>query len=70
MVVNDIKKGDKLICLYDIGNFFGQSLFKENQIYTVLDVDNDLIYLDHILYANEYTSFDSEWVIENFKKIN
>jgi hypothetical protein len=70
MVVNTMEKGDKVICLYDIDNFFGQPLFKENQIYTVLEVSDNLIYLDHTLYANEYNSFESEWVNENFKKIN
>lgn len=64
-----MEKGDKLICLYNIDNFFGQPLFVENQIYTVLDVSDDEVCLDHTLYANEYSYFETKWVLENFKKI-
>jgi len=64
-----MKKGDKLLCVNNIHNLIGNILFEENQIYTILGIDDDMIYIDHILYANEYNCFKKEWVLENFKTI-
>lgn len=66
-----MKKGDNLICLNTINNKFGMPLFEKDKVYTILYVDNEslikTICLNHILYANEYSEFDSDWVIKNFK---
>jgi|688.fasta_scaffold97633_3 hypothetical protein len=66
-----MKKGDKLICLENINNPFNKPLFKKDGIYEVLYVDNEgvtpTVCINHILYANEYSDFDLEWVLKNFK---
>jgi hypothetical protein len=62
-----IKKGDKLLCTKDINNVFGLPLFKKDDTYTVLDVDNESVTLDHILYANEYMEYKLE-ILKNFIK--
>ena len=66
-----MKKGDKLICLENINNTFNKPLFKKDGIYEVLYVDNEsvapTVCINHILYANEYSDFDLEWVLKNFK---
>lgn len=64
-----MKKGDKLVCLKTINNILGSPLFIIGKTYTILNVDDDEIFLDHILYANEYNSFSIEWVNKKFKKI-
>lgn len=67
-----IKQGDKLICLEDVNNIFGQPLFVKGEVYDVIYVNNENITttlcLNHILYANEYSEFDLEWVINKFNK--
>ncbi len=69
-----MRKGDNLICLNTIKNPFGKSLFEKDKVYTVLYVDNESVIktvcLNHILYANEYSDFDLEWVNKNFKLKN
>jgi hypothetical protein len=66
-----MRKGDKLICLEDIPNTLGMPLFKKDEVYEVLYVDNEkteiLVCLNHILYANEYNQFPLEWVLKKFK---
>lgn len=64
-----MKKGDKIVCLKTINNILGHPLFIMGKTYTILNVDDDEIFLDHILYANEYNSFPTEWVNKKFKKI-
>ncbi len=68
-----MRKGDKLKCLEDIPNALGMPLFKKDHIYEVLYVDNEdttiQVCLNHILYANEYQTFDLYWVNEKFTKI-
>ncbi len=68
-----MKKGDKLVCQKTINNLLGQPLFEKDKVYTVIYVDNESIKktvcLDHILYANEYSDLDMEWVYENFNLI-
>jgi hypothetical protein len=64
-----MKKGDKLVCLETINNILGNPLFITGKTYTILSVDDDEVFLDHILYANEYNSFSIEWVNKKFKKI-
>jgi hypothetical protein len=64
-----MKKGDKLTCLETINNILGNPLFIMGKTYTILNIDDDEIFLDHILYANEYNSFSIEWVNKKFKKI-
>lgn len=67
-----IRQGDKLICLEDVNNIFGQPLFVKGEVYDVIYVNNEnittTICLKHILYANEYSEFDLEWVLNRFKK--
>lgn len=69
-----MRQNEKLICINDIYNVDGNILFKKDEIYTVLYVDNEqvsvLVCLDHILYGNEYASFDIQWVLENFINIS
>lgn len=64
-----MKKGDKIVCLKTINNILGNPLFIMGKTYTILNVDDDEIFLDHIFYANEYNSFPTEWVNKKFKKI-
>lgn len=65
-------KGTKLRCKEDVNNLLGMPLFKKGEVYEVLYVDNEkdevLVCLNHILYANEYTSWPLEWVTKKFKK--
>lgn len=62
-----MKKGDTLICQEEVTNLFGWSLFELNKEYKILDIDDDEVYLDHTLYANEYNSFPIDWVKQKFK---
>jgi hypothetical protein len=68
-----IRKGDKLICTEDVNNMFGWPLFEKGKEYEVLYVDNEkvktYIYINHILYGNEYMEQELEWVLKKFKKI-
>ena len=65
-----MKKGDKLICKKTINNILGNPLFEEGEVYTIIYIDDagikKTVCLNHILYANEYSDFDMEWVIDNF----
>lgn len=67
-----MRTGDKLICLNNINNVFGKPLFIKGEEYTILSIDNEAvtktICLNHILYSNEYSDFDLEWIRKNFKK--
>lgn len=67
-----MKTGDKLICKKTIDNIYGMPLFVNGKIYTVLGIlrsgKDSRIVLDHILYANEYTDFDFDFVNDNFSK--
>lgn len=67
-----MKIGDKLICKKTIDNIYGMPLFVNGKIYTVLGIlrsgKDSRIVLDHILYANEYTDFDFDFVNDNFSK--
>lgn len=61
-----MKKGDKLKCNNDITNIFGWILFEKGEIYNIIGIDDEEIYLNHVLYANEYNSYNREWVNKNF----
>lgn len=67
-----IRKGDKLTCSKGVNNIFGMPLFEKGKEYEVLWVDNEkeksVIVLKHILYANEYSEFDLDFIRKNFKK--
>ncbi len=67
----DMKKGFKLKCNEDIKNLLGSPLFKKDEVYEVLYVNNEsteiLVCLNHVLYANEYNLWPLEWVNEKFK---
>lgn len=67
-----IRKGDKLICSKGVNNIFGMPLFEKGKEYEVLWVDNEkeksVIVLKHILYSNEYSEFDLDFIRKNFKK--
>lgn len=67
-----MKQGDKLICLEEVKNRFGDILFEKNKTYIVLYVDNETkstqsVCINHTLYANEYQDFPLEWVLQRFK---
>jgi len=66
-----MKKGFKLKCNEDINNLFGDPLFKKDEVYEVLYVNNEsteiLVCLNHILYANEYNLWQLDWVNKKFK---
>jgi hypothetical protein len=68
-----MKKGDKLRCLETIYNLMGKPLFKKDEVYNVIYIDNEsvnvMVCLDHILYANEYQDFEIEWVKKNFEYV-
>jgi hypothetical protein len=64
-----MKKGDTLICKNEIKNLLGWILFKKGEKYEILDIDDDFIYLNHIMYGNEFNSFSIDWVNENFINI-
>lgn len=64
-----MKKGDTLICKNEIKNLLGWILFKKGEKYEILDIDDDFIYLNHIMYGNEFNSFSIDWVNENFTNI-
>lgn len=57
-----MKIGDKYRCVETIENSFGNTLFKKDNIYTILDLELKLniILLDHTLLSNEYTYLDIE----------
>ena len=65
---NTFKKGDKLKCLRTIMNVIDKPLFVKDETYDVLDVDEGIITLNHILYANEYAGYDINFILRNFKK--
>ena len=61
------KKGDKLICQKDIVNILGMPLFIKGNIYTILNIlGTDEIFLDHILYGNEFGDFSEIYLDKNF----
>ena len=68
-----IRKGDKLICTEDVNNMFGWPLFEKGKEYEVLYVDNEkvktYIYINHILYGNEYMEHELEWILKRFKQL-
>lgn len=47
-----LKTSERLLCMNTIYNYFHQPLFKQGDVYDILDVDEDSITLNHILYAN------------------
>jgi hypothetical protein len=62
-----MKKEDILICQETIKNSFGWILFESGKEYKVLNIDDEEVFLNHTLYANEYNSFPINWVLEKFK---
>jgi len=66
--IEDIKEEDKFICTKQVNNLLGWSLFNEGESYTVLHVDGDEVFLDHVLYANEYLGRTIDFINENFKR--
>jgi hypothetical protein len=68
-----MRKGDKLKCLEDIPSFLGMPLFEKDKIYEVLYVDHEdttiKVCLNHNLYANEYETFDLNWVNKKFIRV-
>ena len=62
-----IQEGDELVALMTIRNVLGSPLFEKGETYKVLNVVDNFITINHILYANEHADFDLEWVMKNFK---
>jgi hypothetical protein len=70
-----MKKVDKYKCIRTINNLFGWPLFVEGKEYKVIDIEKlesgeTYVALDHILYGNEYHSYDLSFVEENFVKMD
>lgn len=65
-----MKIGDKYLCLSTKRNIFDDVLFREGEVYDVLDFDDDEITLNHILIANEYISQTRKFVEKNFIKVD
>lgn len=63
----NMNKGDKLICIESVFNFLGQPLFIKDEVYLILGIDNDELFLNHTLYGNEYMSYPKEWINKKFK---
>jgi len=63
-----MKIGDKLKCVKTINNLLGWPLFKEGEIYDVMNIHGREITLNHILYGNEYESYDIDFINEYFTK--
>jgi len=63
-----MKVGDKLKCKNDINNLYGDPLFIKDNIYEILYIDeqNEVIVLNHVLYANEYAEQTMMYVRDNF----
>lgn len=61
-----LKTGERLLCMNTIYNYFQQPLFKQGDVYDVLNVDEYSVTLNHILYANEYASFPIGFISRNF----
>lgn len=68
MKTKDLKIGDVLICNETIKNIVGWVLFEEGKEYEVLLVDEeeDEVFLNHVLYANEYEPQHIGFVKEYF----
>lgn len=65
----NLKKGDKLMCIYTINNIMDMPLFEEGKTYEILDIQDDEVCLNHNLYANEYGYFYIDFVQRNFKTL-
>lgn len=61
----ELEVGDKLKCIKDSYNVFGDPLFVKDNTYEVLFVDDEVT-LNHILYANEFASFPMTFVKKHF----
>jgi hypothetical protein len=61
--------GDKYICNNNINNVFGQPLYIKDNIYTILDINNEYVTLDHIFYGNEYAENSIDFLKDNFTSI-
>ena len=61
----EFEVGNKLKCIKDSYNLFGDPLFLKDNTYEVLFVDDEIT-LNHILYANEFGSFSIDFVKEHF----
>jgi hypothetical protein len=65
--------GDKLICINQINNGWGWSLFDEGKEYQILDIDyNELgkiitVTLNHTLYGIEFFERKLDFVKKNFR---
>lgn len=66
-MLNNMEKGDKLVCINSINGILGNPLFIKDRIYTILDIYEHEYTLDHILWANEYVSFSEDFINKNFK---
>jgi len=65
--MKEYKEGDILICIRQIDNMMGWPLFNEGEEYEVLHIDDDEVFLNHVLYGNELSSRTIEYVKENFR---
>jgi len=65
--------GDKLICINQINNGWGWSLFDEGKEYQILDIDYDewgkimSATLNHNLYGSEYIERKLDFIKKNFR---
>lgn len=65
--------GDKLICINQINNGWGWSLFDKGKEYEVLDIDYNEFgkiisaTLNHNLYGNQYIESKFDFIKKNFR---
>ena len=71
--IKTMNVGDKLICINQINNGWGWSLFDEGKEYQILDIDYDecgkimSATLNHNLYGSEYIERKLDFIKKNFR---
>ena len=71
--IKTMNVGDKLICINQINNGWGWSLFDEGKEYQILDIDYDecgkimSATLNHNIYGSEYIERKLDFIKKNFR---
>lgn len=67
--IEELQKGDLIICRKDIKNISDQILFVKGNKYEILSIESNFIILNHMLYGLEYDVYKFKFIKENFVKI-